>query len=57
MYTIIKIMLNAPWPGSSEGCGFDPQLGHIEAATNECKNKWNDNSMFLSLPSSLSKNQ
>ena len=27
---------------------FDPQSGHIQEATQECTNKWNNKSMFLS---------
>ena len=33
-----------------QGCGFDPQSGHMQASTNECINKWNNKSMFLCLP-------
>ena len=29
--------------------GFDPQSRHIEESTNECINKWNKKSVFLSL--------
>ena len=47
-----------PWPGSSlgesivplpQGLGFDPHSGHTRESTNECINKWNNKSMFLSL--------
>ena len=31
-----------------EGCGFDPQSGYIQEATNECMNKWNNKSISLS---------
>ena len=46
-----------------EGYGLDRQSGHIQESTNECMNKWNNKSVFLSLhpplllPSSLKKNK
>ena len=68
---VIKKYKNRPWLGSSVGwsvvplrqvCGFDLWAGHMQEATNECMNTWNNKSMspsFLSLPrpysSSLSK--
>ena len=33
-----------------QGYGFDPQSGHIQELTNDCKNKWNNKSVFLFLP-------
>ena len=38
-----------PPPPIRQGCGFDPQSGHIQESTNECISKWNNKSMFLSL--------
>ena len=46
-----------PWLGCSvgqnvipihQGCEFIPRSGHIQESTNECINKWNNKSMFLS---------
>ena len=34
-----------------QGCGFDPWSRHIQGATSECMNKWNNNSMFFFLKS------
>ena len=36
-----------------KGCGFDPQSGHIQEATNEYINNWNNKPMFLFLKSAL----
>ena len=36
-------------PPDRQGCGFDPWSGHIQEATNEYINKWNNKSMSLSL--------
>ena len=32
-----------------QGCGFDPQSGHVQESTNECINKWNSISVVHSL--------
>ena len=37
-----------------QGCGFDPQSGHIQESMNERINKWDNKSMFLSLSLPLS---
>ena len=36
-----------------QGFEFKPRSGHVEEATNECINKWNNTLMFLSLLSSF----
>ena len=56
--TRVTNKLEWPWPGSSVGwsvnpthrsCVFGPQSGLTQEATDECINKWNNKSMFLSL--------
>ena len=59
-FTGIKSESTSHWQGSSVGQSvvpilqshrFDPRSGHIQEATHECINKWNNKLMFLSLPS------
>ena len=59
---LCKKQTSRPWPGSSvgwsivplqQGFGFDPESGHTQDAPKECINKWNNKSMFPSLPLSL----
>ena len=37
-------------------CRFGPQWGHLQEATDECINTWNNKSMFLSQKSTIKKN-
>lgn len=56
--------LQEPWAGGSigwnavpirQGCGFNPWSRHIREATNECGNKWDNKSVFLSLKNQFKK--
>ena len=40
-----------------QGCGFNPQSGHIRESTNECINKWNNKLISASLSSQFFKKE